>query len=475
MVTRLGAPYIRTSSNGNKMNYKEEIKKWLYDHRDEMVDDICSMVRVPSVLDEACGDYPFGENCFRALEKAMEIASRCGLETENFRNMVGQASLRKGHADFGIWAHSDVVPVDGVWTNPPFDPIVKDGRIYGRGTTDNKGQLVASLYALRCLRELGIELKHNVAVFVGTKEETGMEDIKAWLAENEEPFFNLAPDADYAIGYAEKCSLRFDMSAPLVQKGLLSLYGGSAPNVFPKEVTAVLKLSEIEERALAGLDGIECTKDAETVTLTARGKGGHSAKAPGVDNPFPRLIGALDAAGVFPEGFAPQLKCIAEACLDESGNALDIACSDDVVGKLHFSGTMLSLEDGILNLVCDVRYPGSCSAETLIERIRNKTEALGFSLEIRESDGSVYSDPNEPGAVLCARLSNELAPEFGLKQYGNYILNGGTYARHFTRGYAFGMNAGENAHNVDESVSIDRLIFGALVYALCIIELDELY
>lgn len=457
------------------MNYKEEIKKWLYDHRDEMVDDICSMVRVPSVLDEACGDYPFGENCFRALEKAMEIASRCGLETENFRNMVGQASLRKGHADFGIWAHSDVVPVDGVWTNPPFDPIVKDGRIYGRGTTDNKGQLVASLYALRCLRELGIELKHNVAVFVGTKEETGREDIKAWLAENEEPFFNLAPDADYAIGYAEKCSLRFDMSAPLVQKGLLSLYGGSAPNVFPKDATAVLKLSDIDEGALARLEGIECTRNGDIVTLVARGKGGHSAKAPGIDNPFPMLINAMEKAGIFTDGLAPQLKFIADACLDDSGEFTSIACCDDVVGKLHFSGTMLSLENGVVKLVCDIRHPMCSTSDAIVEKIGSVAKPLGFSVYIREADGSIYSDPNEPGAVLCAQLSNEQAPEFGLKQYGNYTLSGGTYARHFTRGYAFGMNAGENAHNVDESVSIDRLIFGAMIYALCVIELDELY
>ena len=454
---------------------KDKIYSWFQAHQDEMIRDICDLVRIPSVQTEASGEYPFGEQCFRAVEKSMEIADRLGFETSIYKNMVGQAAMKKGKVDFGIWAHSDVVPADGQWTNPPFEPMVADGRIYGRGATDNKGQLVTVLYALRCLKELGVELKHNVAVFVGSSEETGMEDIRTWISENEEPFFNLAPDAEYTIGYAEKSLLRLYMEAPVNQKGLLNIYGGSALNVFPKEAAAVLKLSEINRDALNKLEDIECTIDGDTAALIARGKGGHSARALGADNPYAKLILAMDKAGVFTEDLAPQLRFIAEACLDETGSRLGISCSDETVGALHFAGTVLSLKDGIISLGCDVRHPMYPSGNELLEKIGKACAEADFSLKPIEINPAKYSDPNEPGAVACAQVYNTLAPEFGRNPGKNYTLSGGTYARHFTRGYAFGLSAGSGAHNVDEYVNIDRLLFGGLTYALAMIELDKIY
>ena len=454
---------------------KEKIYSWFLDHKDEMTEDICALVRIPSIQGAPVSEYPFGEDCFKALEKSIEIAGRLGLKTKVCKNAVGQASLYDGPVDFGIWAHSDVVPVDGQWTTPPFDPVVRDGRIYGRGTTDNKGQLVTSLYVLRCLRELGVELKHNIGVFIGTNEETGMADVKEWLAENEEPFFNLSPDADFTAGYAEKGVVRFFLNAPLVQKGLVDIYGGSALNIFPKEATAVLALDQINGDALQKLEGVECSIDGNTVKLAARGKGGHSARALGIDNPYSKLIYAMDRAGVFKDGLSPRLKFIADACCDESGAFLGIKCRDDVVGDLHFAGTVLRFADGVISLGCDIRHPMSETGEELIDRIKDAGAASGFSVQTDEINGSVYSDPDEAGCLACDSIYNELAGEFGREKGKLYTLSGGTYARHFTRGYAFGLDAGANAHNADEYVVIDRLIFGGLVYALCMIELDKIY
>lgn len=454
---------------------KGKIYSWLLSHHDEMIEDICALVRIPSIQGEATAEYPFGEDCFIAVEKSMEIADRLGFGTSIFRNMVGQASMKPGKVDFGIWAHSDVVPVGGQWTDPPFEPLLREGKIYGRGTTDNKGQLVMALYALRCLKELGIELKHNVAVFAGSNEETGMADIKAWLAENEEPFFNLAPDADFAVGYAEKGVLRFFMEAPLSQKGLMSIGGGSALNIFPTEAKAVLRFSQINGDALKKLEDVDIDLDGDVVTVTARGKGGHSARALGADNPYAKLIDALDNAGIFKDGAAPQLRFIADVCRDDTGEILGIKCCDDVVGNLHFAGTVLNLDKGVISLGCDIRHPMSETGEELLAKIKKTCGNAGLDIRPDEINPSKYSDPNEPGAAACAAVYNSLAPEFGREEKQNFTLSGGTYARHFTRGYAFGLSAGGNAHNADEFVHVDRLIFGALVYALSLIELDKVY
>lgn len=454
---------------------KERIHSWLLEHQEEMIDDVCSLIKIPSIEAEADGDYPFGIQCFKALDQSQQIAKRMGFVTENFRNMVGKAAMREGKVDFGIWAHTDVVPVDGQWTTPPFEPSIRDGRIYGRGTADNKAEWVMAMYSLRCLKELGVELKHNAAVYAGTNEETGMVDVRTWVAENEQPYFNISPDADFAIGYAEKGVLRFWMETPVAQKGLLDFYGGSALNIFPKVATAVLKLSEINESALEKLEGVEATVDVDTVTLAARGKGGHSARALGADNPYVKLINAMDKAGIFKDGLCSQLRFVADACLDESGDFFGIKCKDDVVGVLHFAGTVMRFKDGVLRMGCDIRHPMSDPGESLIEKIGKVCEKAGFKLDSIEIDPAIYSDPNEPGAVACTEIYTRLAPEFGREVEENYTLSGGTYARCFTRGYAFGLDPGCNAHNVDEYIKIDSLVFGALVYALVLMKLDGIY
>lgn len=74
-----------------------------------------------------------------------------------------------------IYDHYDVQPVDpvGLWETPPFEPDLRDGKIFARGSSDNKGDLVARLCALEVYREVAGQLPFNVKFFVEGEEETG--------------------------------------------------------------------------------------------------------------------------------------------------------------------------------------------------------------------------------------------------------------------------------------------------------------
>lgn len=82
-----------------------------------------------------------------------------GMKTENYDNYIGEIEFGEGEETLGILGHIDVVPEGNNWTHPPFSGKIIDGKVYGRGASDNKGPVIACLYAMKCLKDLNVKLK----------------------------------------------------------------------------------------------------------------------------------------------------------------------------------------------------------------------------------------------------------------------------------------------------------------------------
>jgi succinyl-diaminopimelate desuccinylase len=95
--------------------------------------------------------------------------------------------------------HLDVVPVGEGWTHGPFNPVIEDGKLYGRGVNDDKGPAMAAFYAMRNLKEMGIPLKKMIRLILGTDEESGMRCIQYYLSKHQPPFIGFAPDATFPL------------------------------------------------------------------------------------------------------------------------------------------------------------------------------------------------------------------------------------------------------------------------------------
>ena len=114
--------------------------------------------------------------------------------------------------------HTDVVPAGEGWTvTEPFTVIEKDGRLYGRGVSDDKGPVLCALYAMRAIKESGIPLKKNVRLILGSDEETGSIDITKYYAREPEADYTFSPDAEFPLINIEKGQFRgtFKASAPV--------------------------------------------------------------------------------------------------------------------------------------------------------------------------------------------------------------------------------------------------------------------
>ena len=178
-------------------------------------------VLAPAVKGEDGQTYPFGAGIQKAYEHMLSVGEEMGFETANYDNYGGHIEFKAPDSEkvetFGITAHLDVVPVGEGWETDPFDPIVKDGWIYGRGTSDDKGPAVAALYAMKAIKEAGITPKKNIRMILGLDEETDKEGMIYYRDHVEKmPELGITPDADFPVVQGEMGILVFDIARKLV-------------------------------------------------------------------------------------------------------------------------------------------------------------------------------------------------------------------------------------------------------------------
>lgn len=161
-----------------KINQKQ-LREWVEGQDREFLNDIVDLIHIPSVSVET-GDAqaPFGIPCREVLEKVLEIGGRMGFDGKNHEGYCATL-LWPGETEkeIGIFSHMDVVPEGTGWNYEPYEAVIEDGYVVGRGSSDNKGPAMAALYALKYLKDSGFTPKHSIRMFFGVNEECEMKDI----------------------------------------------------------------------------------------------------------------------------------------------------------------------------------------------------------------------------------------------------------------------------------------------------------
>jgi acetylornithine deacetylase/succinyl-diaminopimelate desuccinylase-like protein len=158
-----------------------QLEQWVTAHREQVLREWAGWIRQPSISSDGTG-FP------AATGYGVDLVRRCGLipevmETGGWPLILGTSAdgPAPGAPHVLIYGHYDVQPPGPLteWTTPPFEPDVRDGRMYGRGTGDNKGQHLAQLLALRALKEISGTLPCRVTVMLDGEEEIGSPNLAA--------------------------------------------------------------------------------------------------------------------------------------------------------------------------------------------------------------------------------------------------------------------------------------------------------
>lgn len=468
-----------------KMNVEQRLDLWIEENKQQLVEDVCSLINIPSISGPPVGQFPYGEGCAKVLVKALSLSEGYGLEIVNHDYRCGTAVLAgEMKQEIGIFTHLDIVPEGDNWLFEPFNALVRQGYIIGRGASDNKGPAMAGLYALRCLRELGISLRHPVRLYYGCDEESGMSDINYYLGQNPAPVFAFTPDCAFPVCNGEKGIMKVSLGAQVEQGNLLDFRGGTVCNMVPSFAYALL--SNGNYNTISGLitdngvEGISVFYEGDRVGVTAEGMSGHAAFPQGTVNAIQKLAAFLDRFGLVEGDGKAFVQFVAQAFQDFYGEGLGIAYSDPLSGPLTHVCSVVSLKDGGLSLEVNIRYPITADQEQIQEEIAARCARYGLEVLRLENDPPSYVPPD----YVAVKPLNDICNRILQKEYQPYVMGGGTYARRLPNavGYGagipnqpspFGKDRGDG-HQPDECVKIQDLVNAVKIYCLALIELDTL-
>ncbi|MFA9557722.1 Sapep family Mn(2+)-dependent dipeptidase [Evansella sp. AB-rgal1] len=426
------------------------------DHYQDCLADIQSLVRIPSVKDFNSKTTPFGKNIDDALSFVLSKASSFGFRTWDINRKVGIVEFGEGEELLGIFVHIDVVPPGRIenWKYHPFEGIIHDDRIWGRGTLDDKGPTIAILYSMKRLKDLGYVPSKRVRLIIGTDEESTWECMKEYKAVEEEPTIGFTPDGCFPVTHSEKGIIYVQLTFPKVlATDLVSIDAGTAINVIPHDAQARLKKSSTP----LSIDKIQGKySDEEQHTLI-------QSKTSNKMDALPSLVHDLHKLLPPGDGMRKVLTEIKETILDSSGENLSLHFSDDISGKLSLHPTMMTFENNQLQCTLNIRYPSSLDADFLAEKLREAFRDFDANHQVIEHKKPVYFSEKSDFIQNFLSIYRDIMND----DSDPVSISGGTYARAFPNTVAFGAlfpNEPLNAHQIDESVSLTAVYDWLRVY-----------
>lgn len=469
-----------------------------------MLNDLSEIIAINSVESErSASDAPFGQNLRNALDWFLNKASYYGLKVGENDGYYGWAEYGEyGAPIIGVPAHIDIVPVGDGWTGDPLKLRIEDGKAYGRGVADDKGPLVASLWALKRLKEEKVQLRHRVRLIVGCNEESGSACLKKYALEDEIPVMSIVPDADFPLINSEKGILH--LCAHLTadehfKANITAISASERINVVPASASVTLnkdgsaykylcenfttltadifRLPRVALRLVeigADYDDFAISEDEKSFTIIASGVAGHAMDPDKADNALWKIFAVLTA--IIPESDTLSL-VYSKLCCRNASKKMGFYCEDKQSGTLTISMDMADYDGTNLNLSFDCRLPVCANAddiENALSSALNETESVSVVMERLRYAENLFVDANTP---MIKTLLKVYSKATGVKNPKPLQTGGGTYARELPSAVAFGPTfpgAETNIHNADENMEIEHLNKLVDIYYSAIIELDKL-
>jgi dipeptidase PepV len=461
------------------INWQKEVEA----RKDALLEDLQNLLRINSERDDsqATADAPFGPGPVAGLKHMLAYGERDGFVVKNVDNYAGHIEYGEGSETLGIFGHMDVVPAGDGWDTAPYEPVIKDGKIFARGSSDDKGPSMAAYYALKIIKELELPLSKKVRFVVGSDEESGWGDMDYYFKHEEAPDFGFSPDAEFPIINGEKGNVSLYARFKGSNTGsytLESFTAGLRENMVPGTAEAVITVPSADAAAkMQGafsvfVDGEPISGSLEanetSVTVKVVGKGAHGASPQSGINAATFLAVFLDSYDF--GGAAKEFIHVAATLVHEDfyGEKLGVAFEDAKMGKLTMNAGLFvfknEAEEGNY-MSLNFRYPKGMTAEKLEAGVNATAGQQGAVIVQGDRNQEPHYVPaDDPLVETLLQVYEDHTGQKGHEQ----IIGGGTYGRLLKRGVAYGaMFPGytDTMHQANEFMALDDLFRATAIYA----------
>lgn len=414
------------------LNWKAKITQY----EEEYLKDLEKLVSIPSVRDlESSGEKaPFGNGIRKAFDCFLEIAQKCGLTAEDCDGYACHAQVGTAKEYVGVLGHLDVVGIlqPEKWNTPPYTLCREGDMLYARGVNDDKGPLLAALYAARIVMETGAPLKRSIRIIAGGAEETTWECMEYYFNRHSQPALGFSPDGNFPIVNGEKGILKYELLFPAGTKN--------------PEGACLLK--EVHCRTLENYvcsDLSICVEQNGTEKhLHWEGRSALSRNPQWGENVLWNF--AQTFAGLtFVQPEAERAVRFLLDCLtgDYYGKKSGLYAEDENMGTTSVCPTGIRMDETGFYLCLDIRYPKSTNEDKLNRRMEELAGQYGFRA-IPHSCKRLLYVPEDSELILSLKKSYQnVTGEEAL----TFTKGGASYARTLDCGVAFGATFdGEEPH-----------------------------
>lgn len=474
----------RSEIHMTTIKWMEEVLK----RKDDFIKDLQGLLQIKSVLDEenASEDAPLGQGIKDALQYVLDLGEEDGFSSKNVDNLAGHIEMGQGKELVGILGHVDVVPEGDGWSVDPYSGIVKDGKIYARGSSDDKGPTIAAYYGMKIIKELGLPLSKRVRLIIGTDEESNWRCVDHYFTQEEMPTTGFVPDADFPIIFAEKGIADYDIVQSSQKQEastnyqLVSFQSGRRYNMVPDFAKAMIKVQETStdliEDYLGYLNEVKLEGEAHNengvVVLSLIGKSAHGAEPRHGKNAGILLAQFLQNRNLDEEG-QKYISAVSEFHNQSRGEVFGIEYEDEDSGDLTINVGVMSYSSetgGRIGL--NMRYPVTFDIEEGRKKIEATLHSKGLQLENFSDSKPTYVKKDDPLIKTLQKVYEEQTGE----KADLLAIGGGTYARALDHGVAFGAlfpGREDVMHQKDEYAIVDDLLLATAIYAQAIYELAK--
>lgn len=466
------------------------IDNYIEKYKNEIIKKTQELIQIPSVNSSSNDTKkPFGENIDNALQYMLNLGNKLGFRTKNIDGYCGYIEFGSGEELIGIIGHLDVVPEGEDWDVPPFSGKVFDNKIFGRGAIDDKGPVVASLYAMKIVMD-NFDIKKRVRLILGLNEELDWKCINYYKEHEEVPTIGFSPDADFPCIYAEKsiltCYLKSTYSPSIDDAIFIENINcnNNAINVVPKICSIILR---INPKIISMNEFISTLKkfiqefdyeidiykiDNENVKLTSHGISAHAAHPDLGINSISRLIILIDKVFNFYNINGFEIFHFFEQYINLQYNGKNLGIDfEDESGKLTLNVGDFTLENNVIKIGMNIRVPVTID----IIEVGNSFIKLTSPYMNIDFDTTNYipclhiSKDNHLVKTLCNIYNKETNSDLS-----PIAIGGATFARAFENCISFGANLPghkDMCHQTDEFIDIDNLLLACKLYTKSILEL----